>query len=82
MPEHSKQQFKLESSTLASRSADTETSSDPQTQLMHAVVDHRIVFVKIQVLGRIIEAVCDSDVSVSCLTSSIVDSLQSKTPLK
>ena len=82
MPEQSKQQFKLESSTLTGRSADNEISSDPQPQLLHAVVDHRSVFVKIQFMDRTIEAVCDSGASVSCLSSSVFDSLQPKTPLK
>ena len=41
------------------------------------------MFYKIQVFDRIIEAVCDSRASVSCLSSAIFDSLQgSKTPLK
>ena len=80
--EHSKQQFKLESSPLTVRSADKEITSDPQSQLLHAVVDHQSVIVKIQVMDRIIEAVCDSDTSVTFLSSSIFDSLQSRTPLK
>ena len=64
------------------RSADNETNSNPQSQLLNAVVDHRSVFVIIQVSDRIIEAVCDSGASVCCLSSAIFDSLQSKTPLK
>ena len=72
---------KLKSSTLTGRSPDNETSSDPQPQLLN-VVDHRSIFFKIQVFDRIIEAVCDSGASVSCLSSAIFDSLQTKTPLK
>ena len=45
-------------------------------------MDHRSIFFKIQVFDRIIEAVWDSGASVSCLSSAIFDSLQSKTPLK
>ena len=82
MPKQPEQQFKLKSSTLTGRSADNEPSSDPQPQLLNAVVDHRSIFFKIQVFDRIIEAVCDSGASVSCLSSAIFDSLQSKTPLK
>ena len=67
---------------MTGRSADNETSGDPQLQLLKTVVDHRSVFVKIQVFDRIIEAVCDSGASVSCLSSAIFDSLQSKTSLK
>ena len=45
-------------------------------------MDHRSVFFKIQVFDRIIEAVCDSVASVSCLSNAIFDSLQSKFPSK
>ena len=77
----SEQKFKLKS-TLTGQSADNETSSDPQPQLLNAVVDHRSIFFKIQGFDRLIEAVCDSGASVSCLSSAIFDSLQSNTPLK
>ena len=70
------------SSTLTGRSADNGTSSDPRAQLLNAVVDHRSVFVKIQVFDRIIGAVCDSGASVFCLSSAIFDSLQPQNPLK
>ena len=53
----------------------------PQPQVLNVVVDHGSVFVKIQVFDRIIEAVCDSGASVTCLSSAIFDSLQSTTPL-
>ena len=69
-------------STLTGRSADNEPSRDHQLQLLNAVVDHRSIFFKIQVFDRIIEAVCDSGASVTCFSSAILDSLQSKTPLK
>ena len=82
MPKQPEQNFKLKSSTLTDRSADIEPSSDPQPQLLNAVVDHRSILFKIQVFDGIIEAVCDSGASVSCLSSAIFDSLQSKTPLK
>ena len=82
MSKQPEQKIKLKSSTLTGRSADNETSSDPQPQLLNAVMDHRTIFFKIQVFDRINEALCHSGSSVSCLSSAILDSLRSKIPLE
>ena len=46
------------------------------------MVDHRSVYVKIQLFNQTIEAVCDSGASVSCLSSEIFDSLRSQHKLQ
>ena len=68
-------------STPTARSSEKGISTDPQPHMLSAVVDHRSVFVKLQVFYRIVEAVCDSNASVICLSSTIFDSLRTKTPL-
>ena len=49
---------------------------------MNSDVDHRSVFIQIKLFDRIIEAICDSGASVSCLISEIYDSLRLKHSLK
>ena len=74
--------FKLNPSTPTGRRADKDTSIDPQAQALNSVVDHRSVYVKIQLFNQTIEAVCDSGASVSCLSSEIFDSLRSQHKLQ
>ena len=64
-----KEPFKLEMSTLAGQSADKTTNRGPQIQTLNSVVDHRSVFVQLSIFDTVIEAVCDSGASVSCLSS-------------
>ena len=46
------------------------------------MVDHRSVFVQLSVCGQIIEAVCDSGASVSCLSSTVFDKVKTNKKLK
>ena len=65
--------FKLEKSTPTGRRADETTRTGQQIQTLNSVVDHRSVFLKLTVFGKVIEAVCDSGASVSCLSSVVFD---------
>ena len=62
--------------------ADKNTPPGPQIETLNSVVDHRSVFIQIPFFDRIIEAICDSGASVSCLSSEIYDSLKLKPSLK
>ena len=68
--------FKLEMSTLAGQSADKTTNRGPQIQTLNSVVDHRSVFVQLSIFNTVIEAVCDSGASVSCLSSDAFGKLK------
>ena len=47
----------------------------PHFQTPNSMVDHRSVFVKLNVFDKTIEAVCDSGATVSCLSSDIFGKL-------
>ena len=64
------------------RRADNGTSKDPPTQTLNSVVDHRSVFVKLHIFDHPIKAVCDSEASVSCLSSETFDTLQTQRALQ
>ena len=51
-------------------------------QTLNSVIDHRSVFVQLSICGKIIEAVCDSGASVSCLSSNVFDQIKQLQKLK
>ena len=75
-------QFTLKASTPESQPADKDTSPVPQVQTLNSVVDQWSVFIQIKISDRIIEAICDSGASVSCLSIEVYDFLKTKHSVK
>ena len=66
--------FKLGQSTSQGQHVD-DTNEGPLTQLLTAVVDHRSLYVQISILNKLVEAVCDSGASVSCLAEKFFNQI-------
>ena len=82
MQKQNVEQFKLKAFTQEGQRADKDTSPGAQVQTLNSVVDHRSVFNQIKTFDRIIEAICDSVASVSCLSIEYYDDLKTKLSLK
>ena len=82
MQKQNVQQFKLKASTTDGQRAKKDNSPGSKAQTVNSVVDHRSVFIQIKIFDRIIESMCDSGASVSCISIEIYDSLKTKHSLK
>ena len=52
-----------------------DTNESPLTQLLNSVVDHRSLYVQISIFNKQVEAVCDSEASVSCLSKKLFNQI-------
>ena len=74
--------IKLRTSAPKGQRADRGTPPGSQIETFNSVVDHRSVFIQIKSFDRIIEAICGSGASVSCLSSEAYDSFKLEHSLK
>ena len=73
--------LKLEQSTSQGQHID-DTNEGPLTQLLNSAVDHRRLYVQISILKKQVEAVCDSGVSVSCLSEKLFNQINENYQVK